>query len=97
MVVYQDFLLECDFERHFQLEVSLKLVQSKDAEGEKREKPSRVIFFLSQLNIGSMLNLLYMKPSEIVKWSIQTIEIGQKLNQYTDRYRNFYGVMSPKN
>ena len=47
--------------------------------------------------MGSMLNLLYMKPSEIVKWSIQTIEIGQKLNQYTDRYRNFYGVMSPKN
>lgn len=40
MVVYQDFLLECDFERHFQFEVSLKFVQSKDAEGEKREKPS---------------------------------------------------------
>ena len=45
MVVYQDFLLECDFERHFQFEVSLKFVQSKHAEGD-----SAVVTGLEKVN-----------------------------------------------
>lgn len=62
MVVYQDFLLECDFERHFQFEVSLKFVQSEHTEGEKKRKAITSDFFFLKL-----LKLLYMKPSKIVK------------------------------